>query len=218
MSAVVPGWRQLAATRIRNHWLLGLVATTTVMAAFMTGYFLLLRHPQFPVTVMPLTGLDSLIGFQPWAILPYATLWLYVSLVPMLIDSRRELLPYLRAITLVGAVGYAAFLFWPTAVPAPDIDWTRHPSVAFLKSIDASGNACPSLHAAYAVLTGLWLDRLLGLMRAPSVLHAFNAGWCLLIVYSALATKQHVALDVEAGVALGLVVAMPNLYLLPARS
>jgi membrane-associated phospholipid phosphatase len=41
-----------------------------------------------------------------------------------------------------------------------------------------------------------------------------NGLWCLAIIYSTLATKQHVALDAAAGAVLGLVVAVPHLYLL----
>src|SRR5574340_1410169 len=90
-------WLRRAALRIQWHWLLKAVGTTAGIAGFMCIYFLLLRHPLFPVTVMPLTGLDRLVGFKPWAIVPYASLWLYVSLVPMLLGTRRELLQIGRA-------------------------------------------------------------------------------------------------------------------------
>ena len=206
------GWLGQAAFRVRNRWLLTMLVSTAVITAFMAGYFILLRYPQFPVKVMPLTAVDGLVSFQPWAIVPYVTIWLYFSLVPLLLYTRQELQAYLSSVTLVGTIGFAAFLFWPTSVPAPDIDWNLYPSVAFLKSIDATGNACPSLHVAYAVVTGLWLGYLLKEMRAPWSLSALNVAWCLLIVYSALATKQHVSLDMFAGAALGLAVMLPHLY------
>lgn len=182
------------------------------MSLFFVGYFWLLRHPMFPVTIVPLTALDRWIGFQPWAIALYASLWLYISLVPMLLRSGRELLPYLSAVTLLTCVGFVIFFFWPTAVPRPDIDWARYPSVAFLKSVDASGNACPSLHVAFSALTCIWLERWLRRAAAPPALRAVNLLWCLAIAYSTLATKQHVVLDAAAGGALGLAIAAPHLY------
>ncbi|MGH8396946.1 MAG: phosphatase PAP2 family protein [Gammaproteobacteria bacterium] len=209
------GWLQQAAFRIQQHWPIKSLGTTACIAGFMFVYFLLLRHPLFPITVMPLTGLDRLIGFQPWSIVPYASLWLYISLVPMLLLTRRELAPYLSAVAIMSLTGFAIFLFWPTIIPNPDIDWARHPSVVFLKSVDASGNACPSLHVAFAVLTGMWLHRLLGQIRAPGIVRALNGAWCAVIVYSTLAIKQHVALDAEAGAALGLFIAGLHLYVLP---
>jgi membrane-associated phospholipid phosphatase len=81
--------------------------------------------------------------------------------------------------------------------------------------VDASGNACPCLHVAFAVLTGLWLEWLLKQMGAPRVLRVLNACWCGLIAYSTLATKQHVAVDLAAGALLGLGVTALHLYVLP---
>jgi membrane-associated phospholipid phosphatase len=209
------GWLNQAVLRIKTFWLLKMLGTPGYIAIFMLCYFWLLRHPLFPVTIVPLTGLDRLIPFQPWSIVPYASLWLYISLVPLLFSAWRELAPYLGAVTLLSVAGFAVFLFWPTAIPRPDIDWTRYPSVAFLKSVDASGNACPSLHVAFAVLSGIWLQRLLKQMGTPLAMHLFNVCWCLLIVYSTLAIKQHVALDLEAGAVLGLCVSLLFLHLLP---
>ena len=38
---------------------------------------------------------------------------------------------------------------------------------AMLYAVDNSGNACPSLHVAAAVLSGLWLHRVLRQIGAP---------------------------------------------------
>ncbi|MGB9429030.1 MAG: phosphatase PAP2 family protein [Gammaproteobacteria bacterium] len=208
-------WRRQAAARIKRHWLLKMLGTPACMALFFVGYFWLLKHPVFPVTVMPSTGFDRLVGFHPWSIALYASLWLYISLVPLLLYTRRELLPYLSAAMMLSVSGFVIFFFWPTAVPKPNIDWAQYPSVAFLKSVDASGNACPSLHVAFAVLTGVWLQRLLKQMDSPAILRVLNACWCLGILYSTLATKQHVFLDLIAGVALALAVSVVQLRLLP---
>lgn len=207
-------WLHAAASRWRTRPLLNAVGITAYITLFMVAYFTLLRHPAFPVTPMPLTDLDRWITFTPWSMVLYASLWLYISLVPALL-TWRELPPYLTAVTLLSLVGFAFFFFWPTAVPRPDIDWSRYPSVAFLKAVDAAGNACPSLHVAFAVLSALWLQRLLVQLRAPRTVQALSALWCLGILWSTLATKQHVALDLYAGAALGLAVALPILLLFP---
>lgn len=201
--------------RYKAQWLLKILGTTAYMTAFMVAYFFLVHHPAFSVVTVPATALDRLIDFQPWSLLPYASLWLYVSLAPMFLYGWRELRPYLGAITLLSCVGLGIFYFWPTAVPDPDVDWTRYPSVAFLKSVDAAGNACPSLHVAFAVLTALWMQRLLSGMGAPRALQVVNVLWCLTILYSTLAIKQHVALDLYAGALLGATVALPFLHFYP---
>jgi len=99
----------------------------------------------------------------------------------------------------------AIFYFWPSAVGLSAVDWSLYPGMAFLKGIDAAGNACPSLHVATAVFSCLWLHRYLptlGLGRLP--LH-LSAAWCAAIVHSTMATKQHMALDVLAGIILSFV-------------
>jgi membrane-associated phospholipid phosphatase len=130
---------------------------------------------------------------------------------------RGEMARYVVAVVLIAVIGCGIFYFWPTAVPAAGLDWARWPVIAWLKSSDASGNACPSLHVAFAVLTMIWLHGVLRRVGAPRRLHVGNVGWCVLIVWSTMATRQHVALDVAAGAALGAGAAGVCLYLLPAR-
>ena len=208
-----PDWMQQAAQRAGRHTFARLVIVTVAISVFMVGYFILLRHPLFPVTLVPVTALDRTIAFQPWSLLPYASLWLYISCAPMLLTGRRQYWLYGSSMVSLAAAGFAIFLFWPTAVPAPDVDWSRYPYVAFLKAVDAAGNACPSLHVAYAVMTALWLQRLLGDIGAPGWIKALNWTWCLVIGYSTLAIKQHLALDLVAGALLGAAFTWPHLSL-----
>jgi membrane-associated phospholipid phosphatase len=210
-----PGWARQMAVRFKRLWLIKLVGSSVAMTVFMIGYFTLLRHAAFPVTLIPLTRIDDWVPYQPWWIIPYASLWLYISLVPNQLYSGRELLTYLKAVVTMAAFGFAIFFFWPTAVPKVYFDWSQHPGIAFLKSIDASGNACPSLHVAYAVFSCLCLHGLLGEMRAPRLLRVLNVLWCLAIAYSTLATKQHVVIDLLAGSLIGLVAGA--LYLVQRR-
>lgn len=181
----------------------------------MVAYFALLKHPQHAVGMMPLLPADRWIGFVAWAVWPYASLWLYIGIVPALLSLRGEMWRYLLAVTLVAVIGCCIFYFWPTMVPHFPRDWSRWPVLNLIKATDAAGNACPSLHVAFAVLTAIWVHWLLRAMRAPRGLHAVNLAWCVLITWSTMATRQHVALDVVAGALLGTSVALVCLHLLP---
>ena len=195
-------WSRMAEA-ISRHFLLKGLGTMLFIALFFGAYFYLLKHPAFPLTVMPRIWADHLIGFAPLALPVYLSLWVYVSLPPLFFSDRRELLHYGLAIALTCLFGLAVFFVWPTAAPPADVDWLKYPDMQFLKNIDAAGNACPSLHVATAVFSGLWLHRLLRGFSAPSWLLWLNALWCAGIAYSTLATRQHVAVDVAAGIALG---------------
>ena len=178
---------------------------------FFSVYFWVLRHPLAPVTIMPLTAVDRWIGFQPAALPVYLSLWVYVSLAPALLINRRELVSLGFAWVALSVIGLGIFLRWPTAVLQAEVDWSQHPHFAFLKSVDTAGNACPSLHVAFAVFSAVWLGRSLRALGAGRGLRALNWLWCLGILYSTVATGQHVALDVLAGTALGALVAAANL-------
>ncbi|MEY4489792.1 MAG: hypothetical protein RIQ79_2300, partial [Verrucomicrobiota bacterium] len=106
----------------------------------------------------------------------------------------------------------------PTTLPAPDIDWARYPSFQFLKHADLAGNACPSLHAAFAVFTALWFERVLPSLGGGRAARALNLLWGALIVFSTLATRQHVALDTLFGCVLGAWIASLNFIVTPCRS
>ena len=197
-----PWYRQAVAVIPRNLPLKGL-GTTLYIGVFFAAYFYLLKNPAYPITVMPFTWLDRLIGFQPLAMPLYVSLWVYVSLPPALLATRRELYAYALAMTATCVAALTVFYFWPTAVPAADIDWARYPGVDFLKNLDASGNAFPSLHVATAVFSGVWLHHLLRRFGGPPWVLMLNWIWCIGIVYSTLATRQHVAVDMWGGLALG---------------
>ncbi|MFH1499386.1 MAG: polysaccharide deacetylase family protein [Verrucomicrobiota bacterium] len=203
--------------RAGAHFWLKAVGATVIMTVFFVGYFAVLRHPLFPVTTVPATWIDALVPLQPWTLIPYFSLWVYVTLPPSWMTDRRELLGFGAGAAALGVVGLGIFLLWPTTIAAPDIDWSRHPSFEFLKSADAAGNACPSLHVAFAVFAALWFARLLPRLGAGRTAQAVNAIWATLIVHSTLATHQHVALDALLGAILGAHAAVWNFAAAPRR-
>ena len=204
-------WYTRALAAMGQHLLLKAIGTPFFIAIFFGAYFYLLKHPAYPITIMPTLWLDRVISFEPSALLLYLSLWVYVSLPPALLATRRELYRYAAAMSATCLIGLLVFYFWPTAVPVADIDWARYPDVHFLKDIDAAGNAFPSLHVATAVFSGLWLHCLLRRFGAPFWMLALNALWGMGIVYSTIATRQHVAIDVLGGLVLGGVAAYLSL-------
>ncbi|WP_079418286.1 phosphatase PAP2 family protein [Thiomonas intermedia] len=186
----------------RHVWLKAL-GTTAFTWSFFLAYFYLLQHPRISPTVMPMTPVDVWIGLQPWTLPFYLSLWVYVSLPVSVMTSRREIVGYgLRAGALC-LIGLAIFYLWPTEVPTYAVDWARHPGFDILRGKDAAGNACPSLHVATAVFTAIWLDRMAPGLGFGARLRGLSLLWCALIVFSTMATKQHVLVDVICGAALG---------------
>ncbi|HEX6018289.1 MAG TPA: phosphatase PAP2 family protein [Burkholderiaceae bacterium] len=180
------------------------------MGLFFVGYFQLLRHPLRPPLQMPLTAIDHWIDLRAWALWPYVSLWVYVTLPPLLMSNARELIRYGWWIGALCVTGLASFYWWPTAVPPTTLP-AGAPGFDLLRGVDASGNACPSMHVATATFSALWLDRLLRELALPPWLRWASIGWFALIVWSTLAVKQHVWWDVVAGLLLALAVGLLSL-------
>jgi hypothetical protein len=187
------------------------VGITAFMWLFFVGYFQVLRHPVRAAVEMPLTAVDQWIAFQPWALWPYISLWFYVVVPPSLMTRSRALVQYGVWIGGLCLVGLVCFYAWPTAVPRPVLSVEGLTGFELLHGVDATGNACPSLHVAAATFSALWIHHLVRTLALPRWWRVVNALWFVLIVWSTMATRQHVWWDVVAGLALALVLAPPSM-------
>ena len=185
--------------------------TPVFMFVFFWAYFALLEHPRHEPTVMPEIFIDRWIGFTPSAFVVYVSLWVYVSIVPALIGNLRTLIGYTLWMALMCLFCLGIFWAWPTQTPDYGLDWGQYPGLALIKGVDASGNAFPSLHVASAVFSACWLHRIFAQLESPPLANGTNLVLCLAIVWSTLATLQHVALDAIAGTVVGLAFAAASL-------
>lgn len=194
------------------------LGTMAFMALFFWGYFGVLRHPLSPPVTMPLLPLDDWIPFTPSAYPVYVSLWVYVSLPPALLGNLRALLLFCAWMAALCVFCLGIFWCFPTLVPIAAIDWSAYPQMAVIKNLDAAGNACPSLHVASAVFAAFWLDRLFRQIGAPALLRYLNVLECMLILWSTVAIRQHVVLDVVGGFVVGLLFARLSLYSVSRRT
>lgn len=194
-------------TLLAAHLWFKALGTAGFTALFFVAYFYLLKNPSRPVVTVPRIWIDEWIGFSALALPFYLSLWVYVSSPPFFMRTPGAIIDYGVRIGLLCLVGLGVFYFFPNATPPANIDWAQVPGMAFLKGVDAAGNACPSLHVATAIFSCLWLHWRFGALGLSAAWKATNIFWCLAIVYSTIATRQHVAIDVAGGVVLSLVAA-----------
>lgn len=197
--------------RLRRNWVLTTIGTTVFNALFFIGYFHVQQHPVHAPTTMPATSLDRMISYQPQLLFAYVSLWIYVGAGPALQRSFSEMAAYALWMAALCITGLGIFYLWPTQVPPLSPGAATLSGFALLHRLDASGNACPSMHVAAATFTLLRLGDVFRSTRAPLSLRLINSAWFLVIAYSTLAIKQHMALDVAAGALLGLTFALPSL-------
>ncbi|HEY4340622.1 MAG TPA: phosphatase PAP2 family protein [Steroidobacteraceae bacterium] len=204
-------WAVELARRIRKGFFRTTISTTLLTGLFFIAYFWVQRHPAYTPITMPQTAVDLSIPFQAPALLAYVSVWIYIGFGPGLQRTVREFTVYGLWLCGLCVTGLGIFYFWPTQVPRMALAATNFPGFAMLHRIDQSSNACPSMHVAVAIFTVVRVDEVLRSMRVPMQLRLINAAWFGAIVYSTLAIKQHLLIDVGAGACLGLVFALMSL-------
>jgi membrane-associated phospholipid phosphatase len=188
--------------RLAEDWLVKMSGTMVSIAGFFVLFFWVMHNPPSAHTVMPPTVIDHWVTVSDRAMVLYGSLWFYISLAPALAKDRVELVACGRDAAIMATLGLAAFWFFPTTIPDFSVDWAQYPALQMLKATDDGGNAFPSLHVAFAALVAVQLKRQLSSVNAPAWVHVANMLWALGIIYSTLATRQHVLIDVLGGLLL----------------
>lgn len=197
--------------RLWVWWCLKAVGTMSFIALFFVLYFYLLTHHFFPITIIPISIIDEWISFDGQFLYLYLSLWVYVSLPAAVMKTKKELFQYGFYAAILSAVGIVFYIFFPTTIPQINADWGGSSDMSWLKSMDMGGNAFPSMHVASAVFSFFWFNEQLKEMRGAKIISYVSFLWCMGIIYSTLAIKQHLLIDVLGGLVLGISVALLTL-------
>ena len=147
--------------------------------------------------------IDKLIPLYPPAVIPYLLgdilfigfpIWVALRVKP------REFEAYAVSLIFATMVSYFVYLIFPTFVVRPEISSTDVFSkmLIIIYQTDKAYNAAPSGHTFYSVLSFLYLRR-----WKPNYWPIWIVA-TLLILASALLTKQHYVLDIVFGLALAI--------------
>ena len=179
-------------------------------------YHLIQKIDFTKVITMPLIKVDYLIPIN------FDLVWIYHSwlLLPIAVGFFTNRLHLLKrfawSIFTVNAISFLVFLCVPTEAPRPN-DLSDAPKLyLWTVRIDEPTNACPSLHASVTVLSTIFALVVLGRFRRAWLTRSFTILWAIGILWSTLATRQHVFIDIAVGSLLGALVA--SLALWPNQS
>jgi membrane-associated phospholipid phosphatase len=182
----------------------GLAAALLVPPAMLALYVLSSSLGQLrPASAGFHFAFERSIPIVPWMLVPYLSLDLLVVAGLLLCPggaARRRLVASLLLATVIAC---AAFVIWPMelahARQAPAGMWGE--ACRLLWFLDPSGNRCPSLHVAIAVV--LW-PAFARRCRSRAALGLLGLWWAALIA-STLLLQQHHVVDVVTGAGLGIV-------------
>jgi membrane-associated phospholipid phosphatase len=165
---------------------------------FWSGYSTLGRHAFFPLRDLPQTWLDRAVPYEPaWWGWVYLSQFTFTGVLPWFLGTRDGIRRYVVGVLIMSASSFLIFLFFPTAGPRPS-EVGECLAMQCVVSYDGTLNAFPSLHAAFLVNMSALAWRMFGRAATPWIVP-----WGLAILYATLATKQHYALDLVAGGAIG---------------
>jgi membrane-associated phospholipid phosphatase len=199
-AAALPHVTRVAGA-LSAHWRLKVRLSIALTLFFCIPYFLIQRLPLQPPRALPLSAIDRAIAFDPRWVWAYQSVYVLLSIVPWLADSKAELLRYARGFVRLSCVGFVFFVLLPIEGPRPP-DATGNGMFRLLAWYDRPTNVFPSLHVGLAVFTVLFAGRISRGRIVPAhrlALLTLASIWVGLIAYSALATKQHFAVDLPAG-------------------
>src|SRR4051812_45331659 len=148
-------WFRALALRVRTLWFTKMIGTTLGISGFFVLYFWVMNSMVAHAVTVPMTAIDRWIGTSELALLPYVSLWFYVSLGPALADSMASLRMYIAGALTMAGLGLVTYWLFPTMTPAFGVDWADYPALQVLKASDLGGNAFPSLHVAFAAYTAV---------------------------------------------------------------
>lgn len=123
--------------------------------------------------------------------------------MPWLLVKKEGVHRYAMGVAVMSAASFLIFYIFPVAAPRV-VNLPADGSMAWIVMYDGPLNAFPSLHAGFLIYTGLLAWRMFGHVM-PRVVAVGGLIWGGLILYSTIATRQHYALDLVAGAALGYV-------------
>lgn len=153
-----------------------------------------------PVTNVPRIFIDRCIDFQPLAVYPYLSLYIFVFFAGLLLPDRSSYMSWLRGLVWVAAVSHTVFLLWPNGL-VRGVEASSYLHEIILEA-DQPRNAFPSLHASMTTFSAA----LIVWFRMPR--RWLLVFWATIILWSTVALRQHVALDIVGGGLLGLAVAV----------
>lgn len=191
------------ALRLKSHWPIKIFLGGAIIIAFWILYFSIQRYPFFTITILEPSIIDQLIPFNQNYVYLYESFWFLMPIAPWLMDSKKDLLSYCSTISLMSLIAFFIFIIWPTACIRPTNVEIEIEMYRTLTSIDRELNACPSLHAAFTVFSALCCWNIFNKLRFHWLCICIVLIWTISILYSTLATQQHLAIDLVAGTFLG---------------
>lgn len=186
----------------RRAWLLPLLAVTVNQLAYYGGNWIARNRPHYHLEL----PIDQYFPFLPWTVSIYFGSYLFWAVVYLYMARQETKLAYrfFRADLFAKLICFLCFVCFPTTNARPEVVGSSlwDDLMRLLYRLDAPTNLFPSIHCMVS-----WLC-FIGLRAKPKSTPTLRVavitacGMALAVCWSTLTTRQHVIVDVFAGVLL----------------
>jgi len=189
--------------RWSSEWRLKAALSALLTVAFWLVYYWAERRPVAHVLIVPASALDRALPLVPVAAWIYLSQFATAPLILCLAASRRAVLAVAAGVALMASFSFLAYFLLPTTIDRAVAATSTDAAYGLVVGWDQPRNACPSLHAGFAIFLSAcaWaLSR--GFRHRAAGVAAFWL-WALAVLLSTLLIRQHVAIDLAAGAVVG---------------
>ena len=163
-------------------------------------YLILQQFSLYEVTWLQENNLDRLIPINLQAIYIYFSYYLFLSITAWTV-SKPDFVKFMQSICFVVLISHLSYFFFPTGISRETINTDNAPLLyEWLTQWEKPRNCLPSLHASLSTLALLTLWKKTWLWKLVASL------WCIAILWSAVALRQHVTLDIGTGILLACII------------
>ena len=154
------------------------------------------------------SGLDDIIPFCEWFILPYV-LWYFLiigTLLYFLFYNPQNCKNLMKFIVLASVMSTITFLVFPTRQDLRPTEFLNNnfcvDLVKYIYSIDTNTNVCPSMHVAISIgIAYAWIKEKSASITAKILL----IGFCVLVCLSVVFVKQHSVIDIYVAIPVSII-------------
>lgn len=191
--------KYISALRLEHSRGLLIFVAAYQIFVFYVGRMLSTNKPHYDFS----TALDAKIPLIPWTVVIYFVCYVFwvVNYILCCRFDEKQAKRFAYADLIGKTVCFIFYIVAPTTMQRPEIVGSNvfDGLMRFLYAIDAPDNLCPSIHCFVSWMAYIGMR---GDNRYSRKYRVFSLVFAILVCISTLTTKQHVIVDVVAGVVL----------------
>jgi membrane-associated phospholipid phosphatase len=188
--------------RILFGWRMKLNTGSLTFLFFWIFYFSLPKLSPFTSAQVYKTFIDEIIPLYPSAVYFYIAQFFITISVGWMLHQNEDILSYFKSHISLFCICFLVYFFFPTVMPKPILRIEDNLLCSLIFRYDTIGNAFPSLHAGFCLLSSLYAPAAFQGLTSKTKIYQIAFLSNSIVLISTLLIKQHVLIDLLSGIAI----------------